>query len=525
MQAWWSEATKDPGNDAGGFTVGSFKGVLHTTEGRHPSFGAARHEFVVNNSWPHFTVSFESGAFQAWQHVPVTKAARSLKHPRGTVETNRARAIQIEIVAGATHINELPPGYLVGLAQLMRWIEAQVGVTRSALPFEAYPASFGLHNGVRLDAAKWLAFNGWCGHQHVPFNDHGDPGAINIKKLVAAPQPVRISLPVHLVAAGPSAVATGVDRAGAPSLAEAKAIRAGAEAKWWGVYIGGPCSGGSGWTPRRVRELATAGFEFLPIYVGRQSARICHRNPLRAASQAVGDAREAVHLMGTYDWQPNRNIPVCLDVEAGTFAGEATLTLDYIANWVQAVRAAGYRPGVYSSPSCLTALSRRPKSQQPDFVWVAAWLLNGTVNHSLDPRRAHGMPDAAWRNQRAWQYAGSIGVTGGRHAVDVSCSNLVHAPAPGGTARLGTDPVLQLGSSGPAVTVLKQLLHAWGKTNPLPQPLADTPLFGQAVLAAVKKFQRLNGIQPSGKVGGPTWRALRAAVAHPAAKARKVKVK
>ncbi|HEY6222818.1 MAG TPA: hypothetical protein VIW26_03470, partial [Gemmatimonadales bacterium] len=47
------------------------------------------------------------------------------------------------------------------------------------------------NNGVRFTAAAWLAFDGWCGHQHVPNNDHGDPGAIDIARLlaIAAPTP------------------------------------------------------------------------------------------------------------------------------------------------------------------------------------------------------------------------------------------------------------------------------------------------------------------------------------------------
>jgi LysM repeat protein len=32
--------------------------------------------------------------------------------------------------------------------------------------------------------AQWLRFRGVCGHQHVPENDHRDPGAIDINKLM-----------------------------------------------------------------------------------------------------------------------------------------------------------------------------------------------------------------------------------------------------------------------------------------------------------------------------------------------------
>ena len=52
-----------------------------------------------------------------------------------------------------------------------------------------------------------------------------------------------------------------------------------------------------------------------------------------------------------------------------------------------------------------------------------------------------------------------------------------------------------------------------GEEHPLPQPLKLTPLFGEATTAAVKAFQRANGIQPTGRVGNKTWAALKKAKA------------
>jgi hypothetical protein len=31
---------------------------------------------------------------------------------------------------------------------------------------------------------EWLTFEGLCGHQHVCENDHGDPGALDIARLI-----------------------------------------------------------------------------------------------------------------------------------------------------------------------------------------------------------------------------------------------------------------------------------------------------------------------------------------------------
>jgi Putative peptidoglycan binding domain len=70
--------------------------------------------------------------------------------------------------------------------------------------------------------------------------------------------------------------------------------------------------------------------------------------------------------------------------------------------------------------------------------------------------------------------------------------------------------VLVEGSIGPRVVELKKLLKAWGKRHPLPKPIQSTPLFGPATTQAVKAFQQAQGIRATGRVGQPTWKALKA---------------
>src|SRR5262249_31377966 len=117
--------------------------------------------------------------------------------------------------------------------------------------------------------------------------------------------------------------------------------------------------------------------------------------------------------------------------EAGTLSHCGAAALDYTGAWVGAVRAAGFRPGVYTSPDCLAALSRRPPAQLPGFVWVASWLKSFHVNPALDPIAAPGLSRQLWRHrQRAGAYLGSVRVPGAASAVDVSCSNLELAHTP-----------------------------------------------------------------------------------------------
>jgi hypothetical protein len=164
-------------NDSGPFVSGPPRGVLHTTEGS--SFAGARGAFVEHNSWPHFTITHEDGPVVIHQHLPVNVSGRSLEHRHGTVETNRQSAIQIEIVGFAAHSQDFPQSYLDGIARLMRWIELHAGVARTSSVQFVAPG-----HEQRLSDDAWLNYAGWCGHQHVPHNDHNDPGAIPMAALL-----------------------------------------------------------------------------------------------------------------------------------------------------------------------------------------------------------------------------------------------------------------------------------------------------------------------------------------------------
>src|SRR6185295_15130536 len=155
------------------------------TEGN--SYAGARTVYLKGVA-PHFTVSFETGVFKVWQHTPINKSARALQHPAGTIETNRARCIQIEIVAHAASAGTLQREYLTGIGKLMRWCEANTGIARSALDFKSYREGIILARDtspIRLSPQAWTNFSGWCGHQHVPFNTHWDPGDIDINYLMS----------------------------------------------------------------------------------------------------------------------------------------------------------------------------------------------------------------------------------------------------------------------------------------------------------------------------------------------------
>jgi predicted chitinase len=118
-----------------------------------------------------------------------------------------------------------------------------------------------------------------------------------------------------------------------------------------------------------------------------------------------------------------------------------------------------------------------------------------------------GIPAQAGRQD--WQ-AVRKSVNGGLNGWDTfiaAVQKLLQAVAGKGDGR----PMIKQGAKGPAVTELKKMLAAWGAQHPLPKPLADTAVFGDAVTRAVKAFQEANGLEVDGVVGPLTWAALDAA--------------
>lgn len=172
------------GNSAGPHRAAVTKLVLHTTEGG--SIEGAVAAYVVNNSWPHLTV--DSRSLRVCQHLPYDVAARSLRNLPGGVETNTQGVIQIEVVGRAAE----PAGInweWVG-REVAGPVCADTGIpVQSTVTWVAYPESYGQFAAQRLGFNQFLAYAGILGHEHVPENDHGDPGAIPIGTLLAAAQP------------------------------------------------------------------------------------------------------------------------------------------------------------------------------------------------------------------------------------------------------------------------------------------------------------------------------------------------
>jgi hypothetical protein len=187
----------------GGTAMESNVGVIHTTEGRTlPSYGGGA-------SAPNFTAvpDFANKRLRWYQHFDFDVSSRALMNRSGGVDTNTANAVQIELVgtcderhastwdgkrAGSDYVfwPDAPDWALADLGVFVKWAHDQHDVPlRSTVTWKPYNkgqvgGSYGA-NGVRLTGAQWNAYYGWLGHQHVPENDHGDPGNLDFARVLA----------------------------------------------------------------------------------------------------------------------------------------------------------------------------------------------------------------------------------------------------------------------------------------------------------------------------------------------------
>ncbi|MFE7727358.1 hypothetical protein ACFU5D_16385 [Streptomyces anthocyanicus] len=183
-------------------------GVVHTTEGMSLT------SYSSGAVAPNVTgvPDIKNRKIRWYQHFDVDESARALMNRSGGVETNTANVFQIELVgtcddskkttwsgkkAGVDYLHwpTAPDWALAEVAWLVRWLNANHGIPLTCVSnWLAYgkdsrrpgvtPASYGA-NPARMSMSAWRSFTGWCGHQHVPENDHGDPGSLNFARVIA----------------------------------------------------------------------------------------------------------------------------------------------------------------------------------------------------------------------------------------------------------------------------------------------------------------------------------------------------
>jgi hypothetical protein len=143
---------------------------------------------------PNFTAvpDFAAKRLVWFQHFDFDVSSRALVNAAGGVETNTLNVCQVEIVGtcdpathkkwGATphlYTPELPDWAIRDLAAFAKWAQRQPrrAPDRPTSRSRRTRAATAPATASVCPAAKWTSFTGHCGHQHVPENLHGDPGA------------------------------------------------------------------------------------------------------------------------------------------------------------------------------------------------------------------------------------------------------------------------------------------------------------------------------------------------------------
>lgn len=175
-------ASKYPGATFDGIE----KLVIHTTEGSGwPGYSGGK-------SAPNLTALPDTAARRlVWRHhFPINMSSRALVNKAGGVQTNTDRAVQVELIGTCERGGpgmfwpEAPDWALAEVAELVAWLHVEWGLALAVAPlWLPYPSSYG-STKARMSGAAWDAFRGVCGHQHVPENDHGDPGLLNAARIV-----------------------------------------------------------------------------------------------------------------------------------------------------------------------------------------------------------------------------------------------------------------------------------------------------------------------------------------------------
>ncbi|MGH2369202.1 MAG: hypothetical protein ACRDI2_13480 [Chloroflexota bacterium] len=121
------------------------------------------------------------------QTVALTRSAYALQHDAGDPETNHAHAIQIEVM-GWSRDGLDDPGLCdwLGDRVLGPILAAGVPVAPLVVAQSGEAGTAGENGRVRFTWAEWARFNGQCGHQNVPGNDHWDPGIADYLRIARA---------------------------------------------------------------------------------------------------------------------------------------------------------------------------------------------------------------------------------------------------------------------------------------------------------------------------------------------------
>jgi hypothetical protein len=250
------------------------------------------------------------------------------------------------------------------------------------------------------------------------------------------------------------------------------------------TYLGGSnwaCDYGN-FSASWVRQVAAEGWKFLPVWVGPQApcttlTGVTTIDPGQAAAQGQQQAASAVAAAQGFGY--GGGTPIYFDLESYDNYDSACsqAVLAFLGGWAQALHAAGYLSGVYSSAATgISDLAGQYGTAYPapDAIWIADWNIEPTLTDAY-------VPDADWAShQRVHQYAAPHEETWGGASVDID-SDISDGPAAGSAAAAppgGTDVLARPDETAVAPgssTAIQVTLRGTGSTTAAVQWKADAP--------------------------------------------------
>jgi peptidoglycan hydrolase-like protein with peptidoglycan-binding domain len=168
-----------------------------------------------------------------------------------------------------------------------------------------------------------------------------------------------------------------------------------------GRYLGGPCYQGTVLTAAEALALSSAGLLLVSIYSGANTVAAFSCGT-QSVTQGELDGADAAAAAGRLGQTPGSAI--YLDLQGGQVSPQSAW-LAYVQGWAGAVTAAGYTPGVYSSPEQLTTIESQPWAGSKLLYWVV-------LTQGQTPMVPAPCPSIALAFASLWQYVLNTTVCG-----------------------------------------------------------------------------------------------------------------
>ena len=248
------------------------------------------------------------------------------------------------------------------------------------------------------------------------------------------------------------------------------------------------------------RETSQKDSRFEEHYRGAKAAGLKIGSYWYSYAKSVEDAKREAQACLSCIKDKRFDLPIYYDMEEASqkALGKATLTAMAIA-FCDAVKAAGYRAGVYANPDWYLGYLDYQMLRAKYSIWLAHWANTHTLACDI------------------WQYTDSGKVSGISGRVDM---NLIENERVIGGNAPGKTPVAVMMRMTAAegyqnragqVKVLKRLLNSFGFKGADGKALVISETFDNNTTYAVKALQKKFDIEVDGIVGPDTWKFLLAA--------------